>query len=405
MNPRVVWILSQYSSSPETGLAGRHYYLARELAKQGHVVYLISASNHHLLRTSKLHNKKINVFHEDGTNRVLIKTLKYTHSQDKVRIFNWFLFAWRALTLSKSIGNNPDVIIASSPSPFIFLGAKRLSKKYGARLIFDVRDIWPLALIELGGYSVKHPFIQLMQWVENKAYSESHFVSCAIPFAIDHMTNHGMDKNKFLWIPNGFDKEEMLSNDKIGDCTGLKIPNNKFVIGYVGSIGLVNAMSVLLKVAKSLNSDKSIAFVIVGKGGELKNLKSQAKFLNLTNVIFIDPVPKKQVQSVIQLFDACYIGWLKKSVYEFGISPQKLPEYLFSGKPVIHSYSGRGCVVKEANAGISVPAEDHVAIKDAILKLKQISDYDRKKLGENGKKYSMRHYDYKNIAKSLASVF
>jgi len=320
-------------------------------------------------------------------------------------MINWLIFSWRVSRLFKFINNKPNVILISSPSLISFLGAHSLAKRFKSKLIFDVRDIWPLALVELGGFSIKNPFIRVMQWLEDKAYQDSDVVSSSLPYAAEHMEVHGMNRNKFLYLPNGFNKEELINKDKLEDCLYLQIPRNKFVIGYVGSLGLANAMSVLLKAAKLVNSYKSIVFVIVGKGNELKNLKLEVEFLNLTNVVFIDSVSKRQVQSVIQLFDVCYLGWLKKSGYKFGISPQKLPEYLFSGKPIIHSYSGKGCVVKEANAGILVPAEDPDAIKDAILKLKEMTVYDRKKLGENGKKYSMKHYDYKNIAKSLASVF
>lgn len=405
MDRRVIWVLNQYASTPETGPCGRHYYLARELAEQGHSVYLISASNHHLLHKETRTNQKMTISRQSGIDIVLIRTLMYKWSSDKKRVFNWFLFSWRVVALSKAIDAIPDVVIASSPSPLIFLSAKRLSKKYGAKLIFDVRDIWPLVMVELGGYSIKNPFIQLMQWIEDRAYRESDFVSSTMPYAIDHMTAHGLDPNKFIWVPNGFDREELSNNDEIEDHISLQIPKNKFVVGYVGSIGLANALSILLKTAKLLKIDTSIVFVIVGKGADLNSLKLKVELLDLKNVVFIDPVSKQQVQSVIQCFDVCYIGWLKKLGYKFGTSPQKLPEYLFSGKPIIHSYSGRGCVVKKANAGISVAAEDYVAIKNAIIQLQRMTRYQRDKLGENGKKYAIKHYDYKVIVKTLMSAF
>lgn len=365
----------------------------------------MTASFTHLMRSSIEIKNTYTSKSIDSINFVYIRTLKYNNSSDKRRMINWLIFSWRVSRLFKFIGDKPDVVIVSSPSLVSFLGARSLANRFKSKLIFDVRDIWPLALVELGGFSIKNPFIRVMQWLEVMAYQHSDVVSSSLPCAIEHMEAHGMKRNKFLYLPNGFNKEELLNKDKLEDFFSSQIPKNKFVVGYVGSLGLANAMSILLKAAKLLNSDKSIVFVIVGKGNELKNLKSQVKSLNLINVVFIDSVPKKQVQSVIQLFDVCYIGWLEKSGYKFGISPQKLPEYLFSGKPIIHSYSGRGCVVKEANAGISVPAEDHVAIKNAIIQLQGMTSYDRGKLGENGKKYSMRHYDYKNIAKSLESVF
>ena len=81
--------------------------------------------------------------------------------------------------------------------------------------------------------------------------------------------------------------------------------------------------------------------------------------------------------------------------------PQKLPEYLFSAKPIIHSYSGKYCVVSKANAGISVPAESPESLRDAILNLKGMTEKERKKIGRNGRSYAIKHFDYKVIAKKF----
>lgn len=401
----IVYIINQYATSPEVGTGGRHYYIAKELVKLGHTVFLVTSSFSHLMHSPIEIKEDFGIFNVEGINHIYIKTLRYKTSRDFRRMLNWLIFSWKVSRLFKIVKTKPNIIIVSSPPPISFLGALSLAKKFKSKLIYDVRDIWPLAIVELGGFSTKNPLIKIMQWIEEKAYKHSNTIMSSIPYADEYMETLGVNKRKFFYLPNGFDKKELSNKNNLNISLSSKIPKNKFVVGYVGSLGLANALSIFLDAAELLNNDKSIVFVLTGKGGELHNLKLKVKLLKLKNIIFFDQVPKKHVQSIIQLFDVCYIGWLKKSGYKFGISPQKIPEYLFSGKPIIHSYSGRGCIVKKANAGISVPAENPIAIKNAILTLKKMSKNERVKLGKNGKEYSIRNYDYKIITKKLESIF
>ena len=108
-----------------------------------------------------------------GFSVVWLKMPPYAQAHSKQRVLNWFLFAWRLRRLANIIPHQPDAVLCSSPSLIAFLGAQRLAKKYQARLVFEVRDIWPQTLIELGGHSPNHPLIRLMQWVENKAYRDA----------------------------------------------------------------------------------------------------------------------------------------------------------------------------------------------------------------------------------------
>lgn len=210
IKPKTVWILNQYASSPQTGYAGRHFYLAKELAKQGHKVYLVAASYTHLLRKPPI--VKDDFLLEEITENfsfVWVKTPRYDSAHDKKRVFNWFVFSWRLLKLPNVTQERPDAILFSSPSLIPFLSAKWLAKKHNTKLLFEVRDIWSLTLIELGGISPKHLLIRFMQWIEDKAYKDSDLVLSNLPNAIEHMLTRGLNPQKFHWIPNGFDYEEV----------------------------------------------------------------------------------------------------------------------------------------------------------------------------------------------------
>ena len=400
---KTFWLINQYASTPETGMGGRHYYLAKELSLQGHTVYLIAAGYTHTLRQPlTLDYEYVMESVAEGFNFIWVKVPKYSAAHDKTRILNWFLFAWKLLKLRQIIFDKPDVVLYSSPSLVAFYAAKYLAKKSKAKLAFEVRDIWPLSLIELGGYSPKHPFIRFLQWTEDRGYHDADVVLSNLPNAVDHMVARGMVREKFQYIPNGFDLSELKNLQPLTSKINCLLPKEKFIVGYTGTLGVANALYTFIETAHLLKDKMDIAFVLVGGGKEKPILVEQAKGLN--NIYFIDPIPKQQIQSMLAEFDVCYIGWKKEAIYRFGIAPNKIPEYMVAAKPIIHAYSGEYDAVKMALAGLSVAAEDSQAVADAILKLKDMLPQERLQMGNNGRSYALEHYDYSNLAFKLARV-
>ena len=398
-----IWIINQYASTPETGMGGRHYYLAKELARQGHKVYLIAAGFTHLLREPPKLEQDFTVQPvAENFDFVWVKMPEYSDAHDKKRVLNWFQFAWKLLKLPKVIADKPDAIVVSSPAPFMFLGAQRLAKKFNAKLAFEVRDIWPLTLVELGGYSPKHPFIRLMQWVEDKAYRQSDVVLSNLPNSVEHMVERGMNSEKFTWIPNGFDIEELENAQPLNESAKRALPKDKFIIGYTGTLGVANALDTLLEAAELLKEQDDIAFVLLGGGKEKPGLVEKAKGLN--NVTFIDPIPKQQIQSMLARFDVCFIGCQDVSLYRFGTAPNKIPEYMYSAKPILQSCNDGYDYIKHAMCGMSVKSQNPHAIAEAVLQLKSMSPDDRQKMGENGRAYAIQHHDYAKLAEKLAKV-
>lgn len=400
---KCVWIINQYASTPETGIGGRHYHFARELASNGIKVYLISAGYHHLLRQPSTMSKRIEIDTNGNLNIVRIQTPTYSNAHSKKRILNWFLFAWRLLGLRKLL-DRPHCILVSSPPLVSFLAAEKLAKYFQSRLVFEVRDIWPLTLIELGGFSVRHPFIRFMQWIENRAYQNADQMISNLKFASTHMASKEMPLNKFEWIPNGFSLSEVSDLSPLHHDVLSQLPEKQFIVGYTGTMGVANALDTLLLAAERLREYPDIKFVLVGRGREKERLKRFAKEHQLNNVVFIDAVTKTQVQTVLKHFDVCYIGWCDDPLYQFGIAANKIFDYLYAAKPIIHSFSGKGDLVKEYKAGFTVPAEDHVAVSGAVLKLYKLSEEERKTMGQNGHDSVIEHHEYGKLAHKLESV-
>ena len=403
MKGKTIWIINEPASTPDTGVGGRHYYLAKELAKLGHNVYLVAASYTHLLHNPPSLNQSYKVTPIEGFKFVWVKVPHYEGAHSKIRVFNWFWFTWKIRGLVNVISDKPDSILCSSPSPIPFLGARFLSKRYKAQLVFEVRDIWPLTLVELGGYSPSNPFVRLLQWIEDKAYRESNKVVSNLKYSVEHMVSRGMDKSKFSWVPNGFSSDEMTYREKLSDDVIAQLPTDKFIVGYTGSLGLANAMEAFIKSAEILKGETDIAFVLVGNGMEKSRLESLVVEEKINNVYFIDVVGKLQIQSMLEFFDVCYLGLVKSPLFKFGVSPHKLFDYFNAAKPIIYAIeSGNYTPVSDVDAGLQVPAEDPESIAEAVLKLYRYPKKIRETMGENGRNYAIENFEYGILAKKLA---
>ena len=218
------------------------------------------------------------------------------------------------------------------------------------------------------------------------------------------MQNHGLSPDKFVHIPNGIDCEEINNKEKYSD----KIPNynseGKFLIGYLGTLGIANALDYFIDAAEKLKDNHDISFVLVGQGSEKERLVKKIYDRKLQNIKIYPAVSKEQVQSVLAQFDICYVGWFKHPLYRFGISANKIFDYMLSGKPIIHGSNASNDPIKDAQCGISIPAEDVNALVEAILELKNKPQKEQKRIGDKGIKYVYTNHNYSQLAKKYESI-
>ena len=399
-----IWIINQYTGSPYHGMNYRSYYLAKELVKLGDNVTIFAGSYSHLFSNYPNTNGLFTKDHIDGIDYIWVNTPKYKSSKSIGRVFNMLIFMINLLFFNIFKLKKPDVIIISSLSLFPVLNAYLWSKIFKIEFIFEVRDIWPLTLIEVGNMSKYHPLVLFLGWFEKFGYKKAKIVVSVLPNAKEHMVSHGMIKNKFKYIPNGINLKEVENYQEVSDYIKNVFPSNKFIIGYVGTLGIVNALEYFLEAANNLKNHHQIHFVLVGQGGEKSKLEKYCQINQLSNVTFIDPIPKIQVQGILKLFDVCYIGWHKKDIYKYGISANKIFDYMYSAKPILHSISIANDIVKNAKCGISVEAEDSQKIENAILELFLMHKHQLKIMGENGKKFVIRHHTYENLAQMYREI-
>jgi len=394
-----VWILHQYATTPETGTGLRHHTFARMLAGMGHEVHMVVASWHHYLREP---DRALPAREErDGYTLIRLPVPRYSRSQDPRRILNWISFARKLRRLPDMISEPPDAIFCASPSLLAFTGAEWLAKKTGARLIFEVRDIWPLTLQELAGFSDYNPLIAWMQRVEDRAYRVSDAVISNLPNAVEHMVSRGMDRDKFTWIPNGFIREAFEDVQPVPRAQA-GLPEDKFVIGYAGTMGLANDLGNFVAAADLLRERTDIALVLIGRGASRDALAQDIKSRGLTNIRILPPISKDDVPAMLAAFDACHIGLMRAPLFRFGVSPNKLFEYFMAAKPITYAIdSGDYKPVEAAGAGIQVPPSEPEPLARAIETLADMTPQERAEMGARGRAYALERHEYGYLTRRL----
>lgn len=401
---KTIWFINEYAGSPYHGMVFRHYFLAKYLQELGVKVFIITGNYSHLFFNQPNVKRSFEFEEIDGIKYLWVRVPFYRNAHDKRRVFKWLYFAAKvSFFLPVDKLDPPDVVIASSPSLFSFIPAYVWARRFGAKLFFEVRDIWPLTLVDVGGISKNHPFVKMLETVERFAYKVADKVISVLPFMDEHIASLGIFAGKFIHIPNGIAVED-FSGKKLPQDIERLFPNSGFTVGYVGTVGEANALDAFVEAAVEVAKRIKCYFLIVGKGKKKEKLERKAQKLEISNVIFIPPVPKKLVISVLQEIDTCFISLKNRSLFRFGVSPNKVFDYMLASKPILWAVDSGNNPVEEGKCGLKVKPEDPKSIADGVLKLFRAGPKEMRKMGFNGKKYVLKKHNYEILAIKLFNV-
>lgn len=406
--------INHYAGSPKLGMEYRPYYLSKEWVKLGHKVRILASTISHVRSHEPMINQKpileITLENIDGIDYMWIPGLAYK-GNGVGRVKNIFSFLYSIWKNTEKITSDfkPDVVIASSTYPMDIWVARHLAKKFKAKLVFELHDLWPLSPMELGGMSKWHPFIMLCQKAENDVYKYSDKVISILPKVHEHVKSFGFNLDKLQIIPNGIALEEwsLLQNtnikDEILDSIKEAKKLGKTVVGYAGSVGLPNALNILVDAAKLLlmAKDQTFHFIIIGGGNEFETLNNRIQIEKISNINMYSSIPKSQIPYFLSLIDIAYIGTKKSSLYRFGISPNKLMDYMMSGCVVLQSIESGNDPVAEAQCGLTVQAESSTAVIEGLRSLSALSNIEKIQMKENGKRYVTSQLTYPVLAKKF----
>jgi len=405
-----IWILNHHAS----GNGDRHDALANELAKLGVEVLVIASSFNHSEFNYRHSEKCVIEKRNDHLSYAWLHTTPgYTGNGIK-RIINMISYLQMVKQFSskwwKHYGK-PDIIIGSSVHPFAWEAAYWISKRTGAEFVAEVRDLWPLSLIEVQKVSPKHPLVLLFSILEKRAYCRAKKIITTMPYGYKYISDIlGFPKEKIEWIPNGIDTEKV---DNISKSIDIKLPNNlkmylenNWCAVYTGSLVESECIDYILDSAKILQNrgNNIIKFAIIGDGHLKKQLIEEAQKQNLKNVVFFDRISKEQVAIVVSKAKVCLAAVRNLPLYKYGLSMNKLSDYLYSGNPTIFVCDVEN-VVKISGGGITLPYGDRELYADSIESVYSMSEDKKRTMTDKAREVIKKQYDTSSLAKQLLAIF
>lgn len=394
--------LDHYAGSVKHGRSFRPYYLGKEWVKRGHQLTVVGGTYSHVRTVQPKEPGREDI---EGIQYLWLKTPYYKHNGVK-RFFSMLVFILKLffnqnmiLQLSK-----PDVIIASTVYMLDIFPAWIMAKRSKAKLVFELHDIWPLSPMELGNMSKWHPFIVGMRFTEWFVYKVVDRVVSILPKTYDHMKQFGIKPEQFVHVPNGIDLEDWNATESLPNSVKEQIEalraKGLFLVCYAGSHAVSNALTNLLDAAELLK-DQKVHFLLIGDGQEKEALQQYAQDKNIQNVTFLGRISKRSIPQALEMMDALYIGLQNQPLFRFGVSANKLFDYMMAKKPVIYAVTAGNDPIADADCGLSVKAENAPLLAQAVMEMMNKSTEERSRMGENGRAYVLAHHDYKVLAQEF----
>lgn len=409
MAGKKVWILNHYAITPDLAGGTRHFDLGRELVRRGYqVIVFASGFDHVSRRCVKVGlRERVRIEELEGVRFVWLNTFPYCRN-DWRRVANMVSYGFKVLGAARSF-EPPDVVIGSSMHPFAAMAAWWLARGCRARFIFEVRDLWPQTAIDMGAMKDSSLPARLLYAWEKFMCLKAEKVIVLMPGARQYFEGRGVSPTKISWIPNGVDVERyrnVTPLDPLSEAAqAFQQHKDKFRVIYSGAHGPANGLEVAIEAAALLGKrEPSIHFVLIGDGPTKVALREKAKQLACANVTFCDPVSKTAIPALLRQADLLTLCIRPMGVYKYGVSLNKVNDYLASGRPVVMSAAVANDAVTEAQAGLTVVPGDAQALADGILQLFMMNPEDREQLGTNGRVYVEKHYDIRTLGEALARI-
>ncbi|WP_262250024.1 glycosyltransferase family 4 protein [Parapedobacter soli] len=397
-----ILLIHQYFKESEITGGARFNEMVRVWKAEGHHVTVISGNldGPSAVKRSEYKGKFVVRKHQEG-----VEVLRCYVSESYNKSFLGRLWAYFSFVFSGTfaglfrVKGKYDVILVTSPPLFVGIIAYILSKAKRIPFVFEIRDLWPESAIDTGILSNK-TIIKFAYWFERFIYRRAKLINVLTPaFRSTLIEKKGVPASKIIEIPNAADFD--MSDKLLADFDASEFKEElgwkeKFVIIYVGAHGVANGLHQILETADILKETNAL-FVLIGDGMKKNQLIAEAKRLNLNNVIFKEPIPKKEVLKFVLASDMGTSVLIKNDTFKTVYS-NKTFDYMSCKKPILMAIDGVSReLVEVADAGIYVQPENPNDFANKVL----LYMNDKKKIesqGENGYHYAKRNFDRNKLA-------
>ncbi len=304
------------------------------------------------------------------------------------RALRYALSIWKLYRLALK-ETDIDILAMGSTPPINGLMFKKLKKKLGCKIVYNLQDMFPDSLVTAGMTKRGSLIWKLGRKIEDITYRDAdHIVALSEDFK-RIVLSRGVPEEKVTVIRNWVDEQAVVdvprSENALFDTYGLD--REKFYICYSGNVGLSQNMDMLLDVAKSLADRPDIGFVIVGEGAYKAQVEARIQNEQIGNVTLLPFQPYETISEVFSLGDCGLI--ISKAGTGVSSVPSKTWSVMSAARPVLASFDKGGeldNIINESECGVCVPANDANAFREAVLRLAD-DKAACTAMGQNGRRY------------------
>lgn len=390
---------------PETNApATRGFEHARRWVQAGHRVTVITCAPN--FPEGKVYAGYRNAWHQretiEGIEVVRVKSFIAANKGFAARILDYVSFMVTGSLAALAV-DRPDVVLATSPQFFCAVGGWFVAKARRRPFVFEVRDLWPESIKAVGAMR-QGRVIEALERLELFLYRQASGVVVATEAFRENLRSRGIDPRKITVVRNGVDLARYAPRERDARLAGELGLEGKFVVGYLGTHGMAHALHRVVEAAELLRDDPRIHFLFVGGGAERDSLVELARSKGLSNVSFHASFPK---DAMPRLWSVCDLGLvhLKDQDVFRTVIPSKIFECLGMGVPVLYAgpESEGSQIVREANGGVTLPAERPHELAEAVKAL--ASDPERvRELAENARAAAPRYDRERNALAMLETL-
>lgn len=394
-----ILFLTHYFPPEGNAPATRVFEMCRRWAKQGHHVTVLTGAP----------NVPAGVVYRGYRNRLLQR-----ETMDGIRVVRvWTFIAPNRGVIRRSLNYasymisaffaglflpRPDILIATSPQFFCGWAGLMLARLRRLPFILEVRDLWPESISTVGAIRSKAP-LRLLERMERRLYAGAQRIVTVGEGYRERLVERGVDENRIDVVCNGIDRRAMADNSQTAEVRREYGLENRFVVSYVGTIGMACGLDVVLRAAEQLRSNGrgDVRFLLVGDGATRKDLEKQARELKLDNVIFAGLQPKERIPALLSASDACLVHLKKQDLFK-SVLPSKLLEAMAMARPIILGVEGHAAaLLKTAAAGICIEPGSATDLVAAVATLTSHPKH-AVTMGQSGRDYVFQHFDLDVLA-------
>lgn len=353
----------------------------------GHEVTIITSS-HNKQNEKKGLDTKYKILYSYSTKNIKGSNLKRLINNGIFGITSFFKSIFRVSKI--------DVVITTSPPPLISIFGYLIARIKKAKLIYDVRDIWPDVALEMESFKENSIYYKVFKFIADFMYKKSDYISTVSPRKVEKIKGYCNDSDKVWYVPNGLDDSflEFKENQDVINKYNLK---NKFTTVYIGNVGLAQNLNAMVEIAKENVENSNIQFIVFGDGAYKSKLEEQIKALNLNNILIAGRIDYEDVYTILKYSKVSFVSL--KNTKMLDSIPTKMFDALSVGCPVLLFAKGDSCdILYESGLGESAESIDELKQKFNHM-FNNYEQYEGKKV--QAIEYVKQNYSRRNIAEKF----